>query len=166
MNVEIPLPCRRSTLHLAERLAGVVQRGDLVVLSGSLGAGKTFLVRAMARRLGLNQGQRVTSPTFTLVQELETTPPVVHCDLYRLGDPEEVGELGLLSARAEAVIVTEWGEPYLDVLGGDGLCVEIALSPRVARARATGQRSAQMLEQLSLTLPLPVPRSVSARANS
>ncbi len=157
MSLQVPLPTRRSTLFLAERLAEICAVGDLIVLSGSLGAGKTFLVRAMARKLALPRDERVTSPTFTLVQELPTVPPVVHSDLYRIAAPEEVNELGLLPARQEAVVIAEWGLPYIQELGGDALCLEIGLEPRVATVSASGPRSQQMLEALSSRLPLPLP---------
>jgi tRNA threonylcarbamoyladenosine biosynthesis protein TsaE len=138
-----PLPTRRATIHLARALAPLLRGGDLVVLEGPLGAGKTFWVRALSRALGLPASERVTSPTFALVQELETAPPVAHADVYRLGSPEDVRQLGLLSMRDEGyVVVVEWGVPHLDVLGGDGLVVSIGLDPRRAIVRGTGPRSA------------------------
>lgn len=142
------LPDRRATRDLARRIAAQVQPSDLVVLEGALGAGKTFLVRALARALALPAGERVTSPTFALVQELPTRPPLVHADLYRLQSDHEVDELGLLEARTDAVLLVEWGERFLDALGGDALVLTIALSPRVAELRATGPRSTALLATL------------------
>ncbi len=147
--LRVDLPTRRSTRRLARRLAAVLDAGDLVVLTGALGAGKTFLVRALTRRLGLPSSERVTSPTFTLVQELATDPPLVHADLYRLGDTDSPDELGLSEARSHAAVIVEWGLPHLAALGGDALCVDITLSPRVASIRATGTRSQRMLAELS-----------------
>lgn len=146
----VPLPTRRATTRLAARIAPVLCPGDLLVLSGALGAGKTFLVRALCRALGLPSRVRVTSPTFTLVSEYATRPPIVHADLYRLSKPEEVRELGLDAARDDGnVVVVEWGEPYLAVLGGDALLVGLEVSPRRAVLRATGPRSAKMLAGLA-----------------
>src|SRR5688572_31132597 len=76
------LTTRRDTLALGRRIARVLEPGALVVLSGPLGSGKTFLTRAVCRALGLPPSVRVPSPTFTLVHEHPTDPPVSHADLY------------------------------------------------------------------------------------
>lgn len=157
MILEIELPSRRSTLHLAKRLAQISVTGDLIVLSGPLGAGKTFLVRGIARALGYPVREPVTSPTFTLVQELDTRVPLVHADLYRLGAASEVLELGLDAAREHALVVVEWGENYTAELGGDALVVNLTRAPKRARVSATGATAKQRLAQLSTLLPLPVP---------
>lgn len=140
------LPTRRSTVHLARRLAPCLRPGDLVVLSGELGAGKTFFVRALARGLGLPSRVRVTSPTFTLLREYDTAPPLAHADLCRLSKLEEVRALGLDQERDEGrLLVVEWGEPWLEVLGGDALLIALTLAPRSASVRGTGPRSARIL---------------------
>ncbi len=146
--VSIKLTTRRATTWLAKWLAQGAQGGDLVLLSGDLGAGKTFLARSMARNLGVPPEVRVTSPTFTLVHHFPTSPPVVHADLYRIGDPSEVDQLALREARADgAIVMVEWGEPYLRELGGDAAIVHLALTAdgRLAQLRSTGSRSAQWL---------------------
>src|SRR6185436_16158639 len=78
----VALPTRRATRQLGRALARALQPGDAVILSGALGAGKTFLVRAVCRALGLGAGVRVVSPTFTLIRELDTVPRLAHADLY------------------------------------------------------------------------------------
>jgi tRNA threonylcarbamoyladenosine biosynthesis protein TsaE len=125
-----------------------VRVGDLVILVGPLGAGKTFFVRGLARALGLPHSEPVTSPTFALVQELPTAVPVVHADLYRLTKPEEIEQLGLLQARDTACLLVEWGKPYIGALGGDALVLELTRSPRFAHLSATGERSREVLAQL------------------
>lgn len=147
---ERDLPTRRSTIHLAQALAPHLQGGDLVVLSGALGAGKTFFVRALARALGWPPKLRVTSPTFALVQELDTEPRLVHADLYRLNTTKDVANLGLDQQRYDGcLLAVEWGEPYCDVLGGDALVVRFSLSPRRATLEATGERSSRIVSALA-----------------
>lgn len=93
------------------RLAAVARVGDVIALSGELGAGKTTLARGLLRGLGL-EGE-APSPTFTIVQTYEPPEmrmPVWHCDLYRLEDPEEAIELGLEEAFAMALVLIEWPE--------------------------------------------------------
>jgi len=145
----IALDNRRCTLHLARDLAACLHSGDLVILSGELGAGKTFLVRGVCRALGLPERIRVTSPTFSLVHEISTRLMLLHADLYRLTTQREVRDLGLVSRRDEGcVLLVEWGEPWLDELGGDALLLTLSTSPRQARLTCSGARSEQMLAQL------------------
>jgi len=158
----LELLTRRDTTRLGTWLGMGAQGGDLVVLSGDLGAGKTFLARAMARSLGVPVDVRVTSPTFTLVHHFPTTPPLLHADLYRIGDPSEVDQLILREARADnAILMVEWGEPYLRELGGDALIVRLDLSSRgrTARLASTGPRSLRWLSR-------PLPGKLMVRARS
>jgi tRNA threonylcarbamoyladenosine biosynthesis protein TsaE len=146
--LRIALPSRRATRKLAEALGATLQHGDLVILSGELGAGKTFFVRALARKLGLAWPEPVTSPTFALIAELETTPRVVHADLYRLNSAAQLVDLGLEPMRESAALVVEWGAAYADALGGDALEIRLSRPPRHADVSASGRRSAQLMEQL------------------
>jgi tRNA threonylcarbamoyladenosine biosynthesis protein TsaE len=149
VEISADLSTRRDTLALGRRIARVLTPGDLVVLSGPLGSGKTFLTRAICRALGLPASIRVPSPTFTLVHEHPTNPPLSHADLYRLETPADVRGLGLDAQRDDGrVLVVEWGAPYVELLGGDALVVELALAPRRALLTATGERSRAMLELL------------------
>jgi tRNA threonylcarbamoyladenosine biosynthesis protein TsaE len=146
---DIELPTERATRELAARVAPHLAAGDLLVLSGPLGSGKTFFARALCRALGLPPSERVPSPTFTLVHEHPTTPPVSHADLYRLRDENDVRGLGLDAQRDDGrVLLVEWGEPYVDALGGDALVLELRLAPRRASFRATGPRSSALLTAL------------------
>ena len=144
------LPTRRSTQKLAQLIAPCFAESDLVVLTGPLGSGKTFFVRALCRALGLPSTLRVTSPTFTLVQEYETVPPLAHADLYRLTGPEQLRELGLDAQRDDGrLLLVEWGEPYVQQLGGDALLMSFALDPRRVVISATGRRSRAIVAELS-----------------
>jgi tRNA threonylcarbamoyladenosine biosynthesis protein TsaE len=152
MPTSFALSTRRQTVELARRLAPLLAAGDLVILSGSLGSGKTFFARALCRALGLPSSERVTSPTFVLAQEYQTTPPVVHADVYRLAGEQDVHGLGLLAQRESGrLVVVEWGEPFLEALGGDAVILRLSLDPRLAELAATGPRSGSILERL---LPL------------
>lgn len=98
-----------ATAALGRALAGQVRGGDVIGLSGGLGAGKTSLVRALLEALG-HQGE-VPSPSFAIVQPYDQLdPPLWHADLYRLEDPSELAEIGLESAGDDAVLVVEWPE--------------------------------------------------------
>lgn len=133
---QVALPTRRDTLRLARRLAEALAPGDALFLEGSLGAGKTFLARALCRALGLSRDVRVASPTFALVHEYEARLPVAHADLYRLEAPEDIRELGLREARARGtLVVAEWAARFADELGPDGLIVRLE-APRAAPRRA------------------------------
>lgn len=143
----VSLPTRKATKELARALAPLLRGGDLVILSGALGAGKTFFTRALLRALGLPAAERVTSPTFSLVHEHEARLRVAHADLYRVKDASELGELGLYDLRAGgAVVVVEWGEPYVGELGGDALIVRLTVDggARSATFEGTGERSAEL----------------------
>jgi len=97
------------TERLAGRLAPLLRPGDLVLLGGDLGAGKTAFARALLRALADDPALEVPSPTFTLVQPYETRRlPVLHADLYRLGSAEEVFELGLDEGLARGACLVEW----------------------------------------------------------
>ncbi len=147
----VALTSRRATVKLGRALARVSRPGGLIILDGPLGAGKTFLTRALCRELGVPAEVPVTSPTFSLVQEHAAQLQVLHADLYRLGSADEVFELGLEAARREgALLVVEWGRPYLKELGGDALVVswEGPLAAREVLLHATGEGSRAALAQL------------------
>jgi tRNA threonylcarbamoyladenosine biosynthesis protein TsaE len=152
----LALPTRRATKHLARALACALAPGDAVILTGALGAGKTFLVRALCRALGLGGSVRVVSPTFTLIRELPTVPPIAHADLYRLTSPEEAKALGLLELRDRGrVLIVEWGERHAEAIGPDSLVISISLDPRRAALRASGVRSAALRDQVTASFEAP-----------
>jgi tRNA threonylcarbamoyladenosine biosynthesis protein TsaE len=147
------LPSRRDTTRLGARIAASLRAGDLVVLGGALGAGKTFLARAIVRSMGVGRDEVVPSPTFALVHEYRTPRgEVLHADLYRLigGETpldEEVGRLGLRERRAEgAILLAEWAEVAEGALGGKAeLAVSLAiLGENVRRATMRGARAAEL----------------------
>ena len=105
----VPLPDLAAVDALGRRIAVRLRPGDVVALSGDLGAGKTTLSRAILAASG-HDGE-VPSPTFTIIETYErTTPPIVHADFYRLDYPSEVEEIGLDDYRAGAALLAEWPE--------------------------------------------------------
>lgn len=105
----IPLPDETETAALGARLAILVRPGDVIALSGDLGAGKTTLARALIRRLA-GADTDIPSPTFTLVQTYDSPGlPIWHFDLYRLENPDEARELGLEEA-VDGLALIEWPE--------------------------------------------------------
>lgn len=109
--MKIALPDLAATAEFGARIAAVLRPGDVVALSGGLGAGKTTLARAVIAALG-HRGE-VPSPTFTLVETYDPPAiriPIVHADFYRLTRPGEVDELGLDDYREGAALIAEWPE--------------------------------------------------------
>jgi tRNA threonylcarbamoyladenosine biosynthesis protein TsaE len=110
---------------LGERLAAQVRAGDLVVLSGQLGAGKTTLAQGIGRGLGVTGP--VLSPTFVIARvHRGGRLPLVHVDAYRLSSIAEVDDLDLDASLEESVTVVEWGDGLVEGLAGDRLHVNIS----------------------------------------
>ncbi|WP_369070187.1 tRNA (adenosine(37)-N6)-threonylcarbamoyltransferase complex ATPase subunit type 1 TsaE [Kineococcus terrestris] len=155
---ELPTPA--ATTALGRRLGGLLRAGDLVVLSGDLGAGKTTFTRGLADGLGVRGP--VTSPTFVIARvhpSLVGGPPLVHVDAYRLGSLAEVDDLDLDASAGEAVTVVEWGSGMVEELAEDRLEVDL-LRPHGATAGDAGDAGDAGAE-----LDVPVePRAVRLRA--
>ena len=128
---QVALANETATAHLMADLALLIGPGDVVTLSGDLGAGKTAAARAMIRYLADDDALEVPSPTFTLAQTYDLPPfPLIHADLYRIGDASELEEIGLSPMPEATVILMEWPERAAGVLPPDRL--NIALSHRPA----------------------------------
>ncbi len=132
------LESRRATTRLARGIATELEVGDLLILSGDLGSGKTFFTRALCRGLGVPPEIRVTSPTFALVNELTGRLPILHIDLYRVASAAEVVDLGLRERRDSALLVVEWGARWVDALGGEAIELELELDDTFRTATLYG----------------------------
>ena len=128
-SVSVTLPEVRDTEEFGRKLGGLVRGGDLVLLSGPLGAGKTALVRGLADGLGVTG--RVSSPTFVIARVHDPAPdgrgvPLVHVDAYRLGGHlDELDDLDLDTDLVDAVVAVEWGEGAAERLSEDHLLIRL-----------------------------------------
>lgn len=121
------LPDDAATAALGAQLARLLRPGDLVLLEGDLGAGKTALARSIIRGLTGEPQLEVPSPSYALVQPYEADGvPVLHADLYRIGSEAEVDELGLFD-RAEAIVLVEWPERAPGLAARADLVVRLAV---------------------------------------
>lgn len=151
--VSLTLPDEGATDALAQALAHILHPGDVIALSGSLGAGKTALARALINALprpdGSYAAEEVPSPTFTLVQTYERAPaPVWHFDLYRLSDPDEVEELGWDEAVGEGIVLVEWPDRLGALLPEDRLDILICFPAKGAGRVAVLQGGEGWTERL------------------
>ena len=141
---------RTSSVEATERLGAAfatwLRPGDVVALSGPLGAGKTRLVSGLVH--ALSPGARVRSPSFTLVNEFPGAVPIFHLDLYRLSNARDVEGLGLEEFAARGALIVEWGERLPGAWLADAL--HIAITPgqgdeRLLTATGSGPRGHELL---------------------
>jgi tRNA threonylcarbamoyladenosine biosynthesis protein TsaE len=124
-----PLPDLAAMEAFGARIAAKLRAGDVVALSGELGAGKTTLARAIIAALGYTR--EVPSPTFTIIETYDAPPlrlPVVHADFYRLQSPQELRELGLDDYREGAALIAEWPD-HAGGFAHEPACLSITLEP-------------------------------------
>ena len=139
----VALANEQATVRLVTDIAAALEPGDLVTLSGDLGAGKTTFARALIRYLADDPDIAVPSPTFTLIQTYDLPRfPVVHADLYRLEGPGELAELGFDDLPKDAIVLLEWPDRAAGFLPPDRLDVAFTLEPKAGpehrKARITG----------------------------
>ena len=127
--LQLELPDLNATQRLGALLASNLLAGDVIAISGALGAGKSALARAIIQAANPDE-MDVPSPTFTLVQtyELQDGTPLWHLDLYRVESPAEAMELGLEDAFIDAACLIEWPERLKKLLPKDNLSIYLHLS--------------------------------------
>ncbi|HEY8552260.1 MAG TPA: tRNA (adenosine(37)-N6)-threonylcarbamoyltransferase complex ATPase subunit type 1 TsaE [Thermaerobacter sp.] len=145
------IPSAGAMEELGVHLARALEAGDWIALTGPLGAGKTTLVRGLARGLGFRG--RVASPTFTLVHVYRGRIPLYHLDLYRLeGEPALQDVVDPAEMEATGAVVVEWADRATGWIPADALWLELALEPpgrgRRVAARAAGPRGRRLLDHL------------------
>ena len=147
------LPDVHATEYFGRELASELFRGSVVALIGELGAGKTLLVRAIAKGLGVTNERVVTSPTFVLVQEYMGRWPVFHFDAYRLHSPSEFFELGIEEYyEAQGVCLIEWADRVQTCLPRDYLRITLDVLGEGSRRitlKPFGQRYSEVVARLA-----------------
>lgn len=138
------------TEKLGEKLAFVLKAGDIIAMSGDLGAGKTAFIRGMARGLGVKS--RVTSPTYTIVNEYEGDIPLFHFDMYRLADADELYDIGWYDyLNRGGVCAIEWSENVLETLPENCIRVKIEVTGLESRTiEITGAGLEEQFEYFSV----------------
>lgn len=135
-SLDLVLGSEEATAQLARALAPVLRPGDVLLLSGGIGAGKTHFARNLIQAL-LKVPEDVPSPTFTLVQEYDTSAgPLWHTDLYRLSDSGEIEELGLGEAFETAICLVEWPDRLGALAPVGALNMDFSADPDDDRTRA------------------------------
>jgi tRNA threonylcarbamoyladenosine biosynthesis protein TsaE len=149
MRLEIPTPAQMR--ELGKRIAAVLRPGDLVLLDGDLGAGKTTLTQGIGAGLGV--AAAVTSPTFVIARvHRDGRIPLVHVDAFRLAAVVDVDDLDLDASVEESATVVEWGEGLVEGLSSDRLEIRIdrpatdSDETRTVTMRAVGERWAALLD--------------------
>lgn len=141
--MELIVPEADDMRRVGEVLGTVLRGGDLVMLDGPLGAGKTTLTQGIA--VGMNVGGRVASPTFVIAQVHKAKgggPELVHVDAYRLSSLDELDALDLDASLADSATVVEWGEGKVEILTPDRLTIRII--------RPEGSNAGEQVDDLSV----------------
>jgi tRNA threonylcarbamoyladenosine biosynthesis protein TsaE len=124
-------PTESDTRSTGRRLASLLRPGDVVLLAGDLGAGKTVFAGGIGEGLGVDEP--VISPSYLLSRRYEGLMPMVHADIYRLGSTAEIDDLDLLGEAADGVLVVEWGHAAEQAFGEEHLVIRIEVVEDGAR---------------------------------
>jgi tRNA threonylcarbamoyladenosine biosynthesis protein TsaE len=126
MSVEFYSSCEEDTLEIARALGAVLVPGDVVALSGDLGAGKTVFCKGVGEALGI-PADRIVSPSFTIVTEHPAVVPFLHVDVYRLSSEREAADIGLEEVlNGEGICLVEWAEKIAAMLPNS--CIKVKFS--------------------------------------
>lgn len=151
MELSAVCPREADTLAVAGRLAAEVQPGDVIVLKGDLGSGKTRFVSGLATALAVEE--QVVSPTFILMREYRSGfLPIIHVDVYRLGSVNEFDDLDVFERAADGVLVIEWGDAVLSALPSDVLTVQFQVEEdgtRILRFAPSGNWARRDLSRVA-----------------
>jgi tRNA threonylcarbamoyladenosine biosynthesis protein TsaE len=167
MELELVTGSPEGTQDLGRRIGELARPGDVFLLVGELGSGKTCLTQGIAWGLGIKG--HALSPTFVIMREMHGRLPLYHVDLYRLERIEETQDLGLDDYfYGEGVCVVEWAEKGLSLMPRGHLLIEIEYisdSGRRLRLKPSGQRYLELVAELSKIMVAPVGKDVSVKAD-
>lgn len=148
--IEVRCPTEIDTKRVAGRLSASLQPGDVVVLAGPLGSGKTLFTQGLAAGLGVDE--QVVSPTFVLMRQYRSGfIPIVHVDVYRLASLNEFEDLDAFESASDGVLVIEWGDAVEAVVPPDHLRIQFAVEEdgtRVLRLTPAGNWRGRNLDAL------------------
>ncbi len=148
--IAIPTSNPAETLALGRHLAAILRAGDIVLLAGRLGAGKTLFAAGVGEGLGVEE--QLTSPSFILARSHEGFMPVVHADVYRLGTSAEFEDLDLPEQARNGVLLIEWGDVVAHGVPEDHLMVHIEIrndDERLFRFTPSGDWATRPLTELT-----------------
>lgn len=146
--LKLHLSSAEATADLARNVAPLLQPGDVLLLEGGIGAGKTHFARSLIQSL-LLEPEDVPSPTFTLVQVYDgESCEIWHSDLYRLSDPDEAVELGLEEAFETAICLVEWPDRLADLTPQSALNLTFAVAEEGSRDLTLSWQDARWAERL------------------
>lgn len=126
MSISLLCPTEADTRAVGRRLASLLRPGDVVLLAGDLGAGKTVFAGGIGEGLGVDD--QVISPSYILARRYEGLLPMVHADIYRLGSSAEIDDLELMGDAADGVLVVEWGHAAEQSFGEDHLLIRFEVA--------------------------------------
>ncbi|MEE8359443.1 MAG: tRNA (adenosine(37)-N6)-threonylcarbamoyltransferase complex ATPase subunit type 1 TsaE [Candidatus Omnitrophota bacterium] len=142
----------KDTIKFGARLGRLIKKGDCIALTGQLGAGKTTLIKGIAKGIGVKDPQHVNSPSFVILKEHKGRFPLYHFDVYRLDDPEDMDTVGYKDFfYGEGASVIEWADKIRGLLPDEYLDIELFVAGRErreARIRARGKRYEDLLRRL------------------
>lgn len=155
--LRLDLPDLAATGRLGNRLGELLQPGDLILLTGPLGAGKTTLTQAVGRGAGVAESCYITSPTYGLLHEYPSRLPLYHLDLYRLASEGEIEEMGFLDyLYGQGATLIEWPDRLGRLKPATYLDLELAFageSGRTACLTAVGEQWRERLRKITDSIP-------------
>ncbi len=146
--------CEDNTYEFGQKIGELVEPGQLILLSGDLGAGKTLLTQGICDGLGVEED--VTSPTYNLINEYEGDLAVYHMDLYRLEQEEDLYDLGFEDYLENGgIVIIEWPDLVYDLIPAEFIYIKIEVisqEERIIVVEAEGEKSMKLVERLELNV--------------